>query len=209
MENGHGGDRLSVGVLARAVESGRHRTTLTVERWDADDIRRATRKLFPYGAPPGFEPAVAHFRQLKASPYLRTTDEDCNLVLDAGWNLLMKNVAGAAGALFSATVGRIGIGDSTTAAAYAQTDLQASANKYYQLISAAPTVGSTHTAGLSFAATFGTGVANYAWQEFVTDQGTVSNAGPGVAVVFNRGVSSQGTKLNTQTWSVTETITWS
>jgi hypothetical protein len=201
-------ERLGVGVLTSAIESGGHRTTLTVERWDADDIARATRKLFPFGAPPGFEPKGEHFRQLKASSYQTTVDEDCNLVLDAGWNLMMKNVAGSAGTLFSATVGRIGIGDSSTAAAYTQTDLQASSNKYYQLISAAPTVGTTHGAGLVFAATFGTGVANYAWNEFVTDQGTTSNA-TGVAVCFNRGVSSQGTKLSTQTWSVTETIAWS
>lgn len=213
MDNGRSSDRLGVGVLTRAIESGRHCTLLTVERWDDDDIRRATRKLYPYGAPPGFEPDHRHFRQLKASSYLTTTDEDCNLILDTGWNLLMKNVAGTAGTLFSATVGRIGIGTGTTAAAYTDTALGSVASmtgNNWILLSGAPTVNTTHSAGLVFAASFGTSAAVGAWQEFGTDQGTAS-AGPTAtptAVFFNHGISAQGTKLNTQTWTVTETITW-
>ena len=188
----------------RALDSGGHRTYLRVDKWDAEQTEWVKRKS---GL---LEPDAWHFSQLRVRPYDVGEDEDCNLVTDNGWNLLMKNVAGSAGTLFSATVGRIGVGNSSTASAYTQTDLQASSgstNRQFKLISAAPTVGSTHSAGLAFAATFGSSQANFAWAEFGTDQGTADGTTV-TSVFFNRGVSSQGTKASGQTWAVTETITW-
>ncbi len=182
-------------------DSGSHRTDLLVEKYDADQTRWVARKS-------GItEPRGRDFEVLKVRPYEIGEEHDCNLITDAGWNLLMKNVAGTAGALFSATVGRIGIGDSTSAVAYADTALNAATNKQYKLISAAPTVGTTHTAGLVLSASFGSAQANYAWQEFGTDQGTADGTTV-AAVFFNHGLSSQGTKSSGQTWVVTETITW-
>lgn len=185
----------------RVLESGRHRTLLRVDKWDSEQtdwVRRKSGLL---------DPEAWHFRSFRVRPYAIGEDEG-NLVTDAGWNLLMKNVAGSAGTLFSATVGRIGIGDSTTAVAYTDTALNAATNKQYKLISSAPTVGSTHTAGLVFQATFGSSQANFAWQEFGTDQGAADGTTV-TAVFFNHGLSNQGTKASGQTWAVTETITWS
>lgn len=183
-------------------ERGAHRTFLRIDKWDEEQsewVKRHSGLLAP---------DAWHFHQLRVRPYDALEHEDCNLVTDAGWNLLMKNVAGTAGTLFSATVGRIGAGDSSTAAAYTDTALNAATNKLYKLISAAPTVGATHTAGLVFAATFGSTQANFAWNEFGTDQGTADGTTV-TAVFFNHGVASNGTKVSGQTWAATETITWS
>ena len=185
-------------------ETGRVTTNFQVDRWDEEQTEWVKRKSGLV------EPEAWHFHTLRVRPYDTSLDEDCNLVTDNGWNLIMKNLAGTAGTLFSATVGRIGTGNVNTAAAYTDTDLGAAAgaaNRQYKLISGAPTVGTTHTQGLVFTATFGSGLGNYSWAEFGTDQGTADGTTV-VSVFWNHGISNQGTKVSGQTWSVTETITW-
>lgn len=190
-------------------ERGSHRTFLLIEKWDEEQVVWARRRSGLW------EPAARDFHAAHVRPY-ETLEHEGNLVTDAGWNLLMKNVAGTPGTLFSATVGRIGVGISTTAVAYTDTDLNAAAgssNRQFKLISAAPTVGATHAAGLAFQATFGTGQANFLWAEFGTDQGT-SDGTTVVGVLFNHGIAGSnptygGTKASGQVWAATETITWS
>jgi len=134
-----------------------------------------------------------------------------------GWVALLGGVAGTTmSPKFGAANGRIGVGTSSTAAAFAQTTLQgdtgaASTTSYFKLVSGAPTIATgSAPATLTFTAVFGTAVANFAWQEFGTDAGTadsVSNATTG-GTFFNRGVSAQGTKASGQTWTATETISF-
>lgn len=212
IERGHGSDRLAIDVGLGFRETGRHSTSFTVEKWDVDQIKFARHKnnrdlLFN----PAMEPDAAWFRAMRVGPYEVHHDEDCNLILDAGWQLLMNGLAGSSITKFSATVGRIGGGITNTAAAYTQTDLQAAtgaANRQWELVSSTPTVGSTHTAGLVFAATFPTTDGNFAWAEFGVDQGTAGGTGASVATMLSRGVSSPGTKTSAQTWNATVTITW-
>jgi hypothetical protein len=63
-----------------------------------------------------------------------------------------------------------------------------------------------------FTATFGTGNANFAWNEFGTDNWNtsgVTSTGLGATdIFFNRGVSAQGTKASGQTWTATETLSF-
>ena len=54
-----------------------------------------------------------------------------NLIVDVGKDALMKLIANMTGGGYTAT---IGVGDSTTAAAVGQTDLQASSNKTFKRI---------------------------------------------------------------------------
>ena len=87
---------------------------------------------------------------------------------------------------------RIGVGDSSTAAAATQTGLQASTNKTYQAMdSTFPTYGTSQQ--IVFRATFAAGSANYAWKEFTVDNGTTT---------LNRLVSTQGTKTSGQSWQL-------
>jgi hypothetical protein len=127
-----------------------------------------------------------------------------NLLLNAGITRLL-NLLVAAGATqaFDATHSRIGVGDSTTAAAASQTDLQAATNKFYALVDSAPGV-SAQT--VTFVATFGSSDANFAWEEWVIDQGTADGT-TGVAPALNRKVQSMGTKASGATWVFTVSIT--
>ena len=206
-----GADTLTVAVLAPHHDTAAAKTDFQVERWDADATQWLIRKLASLGEwQPGMDLTPALFARHQVAPYSVTVHENCNMVLQAGWVALLGGIAGTSiTTKWSASVGRIGIGDSSTAAAYAQTDLQASTNKYYQLVSSAPTIATgSAPATLTFTSVFAGGNGNYAWQEFVCDEGTASNAGPVVATCLNRGVSAQGTKAAGQTWTATATISF-
>lgn len=126
--------------------------------------------------------------------------EGTNLMLNSGINEIWRLVCGASSSTFTNAQAQIGIGDSTTAAAAGQTDLQAATNKLYKAMDATfPTSGSSQQA--VFRSTFGTTEANYAWQEFVVRHGTT-------LICLDRGVTSMGTKTSAGTWTPTVTITF-
>lgn len=108
---------------------------------------------------------------------------------------------GAGGTAFNNANSYIGVGDSATAFAAAQTDLQAAANKLRKAMDATyPTLAANV---MTFRATFGTADANFAWAEW----GVFNAAAAGT--MMNRKVEALGTKTNTQTWQLTATITLS
>lgn len=93
----------------------------------------------------------------------------------------------------------LGVGDSSTAFAASQTDLQAASNKLRKAMeSGYPTRSS---GALTLRSLFGTSEANFAWNEWGT-----FNASSG-GVMFQRKVESLGTKANTQSWQLTCTLT--
>lgn len=204
-------------------ERGRVWTTFRVDRWDLDQTLYARRLL---GLPDWMDVTPAHFALAGAGgvkPYETTIDTDCNLITTTGWAQLLGGIAGTSITnKFSATYGRIGVGTSTTTASGADTKLggdtgSGSTTSYYQLCSGAPTINTTGTGTdsdictLTFSATFGTGNANFAWQEFGTDNynaSGVTTQSLSNVVFINHGISSQGTKQNTQTWTATETISF-
>jgi hypothetical protein len=124
-----------------------------------------------------------------------------NILLNAGIQRMEDVLLGVVTTnLFTNGNSRLGVGDSTTAEAASQTDLQAATNKTYVAMNA--TYPSRSGQVVSFQADFGTAVANYAWQEFITDNGATNRA------CLNRKVTSLGTKAS-GTWTLTETITLS
>jgi hypothetical protein len=124
-----------------------------------------------------------------------------NLLLNEGITRALNLIAGTTTNPFNNANARIGVGDSSTAEAAAQTDLQAATNKTYKAMEATyPTVsGQT----ITFRSVFGSGDANYAWNEFVVDNGATAGE------ALNRKVSAQGTKASGQTWTVDVAITLS
>lgn len=126
---------------------------------------------------------------------------DGNLLLNAGITRLLDKLIGNAGQVFDATHCRIGVGDSNTAAAASQTDLQAATNKQWVLVDSVSVSAQTLTA----VATFTTGLANFAWQEWGIDDGT-ANGTTVTAPMLNRKVASMGTKASGATWVLTVTI---
>jgi len=121
-----------------------------------------------------------------------------NLLVTAGLTALLTLLQGGGGTAFNAANAYLGVGDSTTAAAVGQTDLQAATNKVRQLVSGAPTVsGNVGT----WVASFGSAAANYVWNEIALFN--ASTAG----TMLNRAVTALGTKVAGSTWTLTVTIT--
>ena len=83
-----------------------------------------------------------------------------NLIVDVGKDSIMKRLGNMSGGGYAEN---IGVGDSTTAAAAGQTDLQASSNKTYKTIAGADYVYTRPT--LFVSVDFGYSEANYTWNE--------------------------------------------
>lgn len=207
-------ERLAMSVGTGGYDTGGHATQFRVSKWDADQIAWTVARDYDdlRRIPRGGEPDQHHFTAYRCLPFDVYELEDCNFVLDGGWQMMMNGIAGSAVTKFSnGAVGRIGGGISSTALAYTQTDLQAAtgaANRQWEVINAVPTVGSTHTAGLVFAAQFPTTDGNFAWAEFGMDSGTAAGTAASVGPMLQRGLASPGTKTSAQTWNATITITW-
>ena len=189
------------------------RTDFLVRRWDADQVAWAAARLDVPG-----EPQARHLDALGVAPYSETLDEDCNLITLLGWAAILGSVAGTSITnKFSATDGRIGVGTSSTAASASDAHLggdtgSGSTTSYYQLVSGAPTISTgSSPATLVLAASFGSSVANFAWNEFGCDNYTASGVTTqslANTVFLNHGISSQGTKASGQVWSATATISF-
>ena len=113
---------------------------------------------------------------------------------------MVQATVGAAVTAFNNANSYIGVGDSTTAHAVSQTDLQAATNKFRKAMDATYPSGGSNV--LTFRSTFGTSDANFAWNEW-----GVFNAASG-GTMLNRKVEALGTKTNTQTWQFTVTLTF-
>lgn len=93
----------------------------------------------------------------------------------------------------------IGVGDSSTAFAVGQTDLQAATNKLRKAMQATYPQVSTNV--ITWRSSFASADANYAWNEMA-----VFNASSGGNMLC-RVVSSQGTKASGQTWQIDYALT--
>lgn len=100
---------------------------------------------------------------------------------------------------FSNANAHLGVGDSTTAFAASQTDLQAATNKLRRAMDASYPQRSTNV--VTFRATFGTSDANWAWQEWAIFNGSSGGT------MASRKVESLGTKTSASTWQLTVTLT--
>lgn len=123
---------------------------------------------------------------------------DENILVNAGIQLMEDLLIGAGGTVFSNANAHIGVGNSNTAAAAGQTDLQGASKTRKAMESGYPQrSGQT----VSFRSVFGSSDANYAWEEFAI----FNNASTGT--MLNRRVENKGTKASGETWTVTCNIT--
>lgn len=203
---GFGADSFGVGAEAHLQEVGREQGLLLVERWDADQTSWVSHKLGGEraGHPGFFQPKGFEFRALGVDPYL-ITEGYTNLVTTGGWDRILTLAFAGGGSTYASASCRIGVGTGTAAAASGNTDLAAtgSGNRYFAMVDATPTTSAgTAVRRLSVVATFGTGVANFAWNEECIDQGTTTGTAV-VATMLNRLVSNQSSKVSGQTWTAT------
>jgi hypothetical protein len=112
-----------------------------------------------------------------------------------------KVIGGSTYNAYNSTNAHIGVGDSSAIHAASQTDLQAATNKLRKIVDSAP----TRTANtMRFIATFGTGDANFAWNEWAVFNASSGTTAP--AAMFSRKVESLGTKTG-GTWQLTVDVT--
>jgi hypothetical protein len=137
---------------------------------------------------------------------LEIVEIDGNLAMFGGISKMWEATIGNSITAFSNANAAIGVGDSTTAAAGTQTDMQAATNK---LRKAMDSTYPQHTDGTAsgnasiiFRSTFGTSEANFAWQEW----GVFNSATAGAGSMLNRKVESLGTKASGSTWQLTVTL---
>jgi hypothetical protein len=149
-----------------------------------------------------------HGDDLKADPY-EIIDGEGNLLMYGGASCLWESLIGNGGAgsltYFNNANANIGVGDSTTAEAATQTDLQAATNKQRKGVDATypqhidgTVVGA---ATVTFKATFGTSDANFHWQEWALFNANVAGR------MLNRKVTDLGTKTSASSWAFTVTLT--
>lgn len=105
-----------------------------------------------------------------------------------------------------ATGAHIGVGNSTTAYANTQTNLQATAGGAARAAMMGGFPTNPQGGRLVYKASFGTGVANFAWQEWGVFSAVGSGDPPTGGTMLNRRVESLGTKTSAQTWEITATL---
>ena len=141
-----------------------------------------------------------------------TIEREGNLLVIGGasvlWQTLIGNgtaTGGQALTYFNNANAYIGVGDSSTAAADTQTDLQAATNKLRKAMDATyplhtDTTGTAGSKSITFRSTFATGDANFAWAEWALFNGSSGGR------MLNRKVESLGTKTSAATWVLTITL---
>lgn len=187
-----------------AHDSIRWRPVAKVEKYDADQVAWVTRKSGIV------EPQGAVLEQY-VTPY-ETVEAPGNLLTTAGLNRITSLIIAAGGQGVTNTAARLGTGNSATAAAVGQTDLQAAAgstNRWFQIMDA--TYPTQANGVLTFRSTFASADGNYAWSEWGVDVGTptVTSSAVVSALLLNRAVQSLGTKVSGASWVLTTTITLS
>lgn len=130
---------------------------------------------------------------------IEVREAEGNILVTAGLTALLNLLIGAGGTAFNNANAYLGIGDSTTAAAIGQTDLQASSNKVRHAMDATYPLVSGNV--VTFRSTFLTSEGNFSIQEF----GTFNAAAAGT--MLNRKLTDFGTKTSASTLQLTETIT--
>ena len=131
-----------------------------------------------------------------------------NLLLNAGIQAMEDQLIGATTSPFNNTNCRLGVGNSNTAEAATQTDLQAAAgagNRQFKLMNA--TFPSRSSQTITFSSDYTSGEANFVWNEWGIDRGN-ANSTTVSAPMLNRKVASLCTKA-TGTWTLTATLTLS
>lgn len=222
-----------------SIDTIRHETLWICEKWSDEAVEYATRKLEQKGIDrmPGelreihaangqvlLIPRMVPIREGLSSATLREivgAPEECaeiqgNLLLNEGIQRVLDLTMIAtvltnqtAANAWGNTNAFTGVGDSSTAEAATQTDLQAATNHFYKAMNA--TFPSRSSQTVSFQSDFTTAEANYAWNEWSIAAGATTASGSGFLVGttnLNRKVASLGTKAS-GTWTLTAQITFS
>jgi len=136
----------------------------------------------------------------------RTTGEGIllwNGVTNAGEDALRNRLVGTSPTAFDASNAYLGVGDSSTAFAESQTDLQAATNKVRVGMNATYPKDGSGAQTTDWQSDFTSGVGNFAWAEWALFNASSSGT------MFSRKVESLGTKASGSVWTLTGTFDFS
>lgn len=181
-------------VQAHVQEGGIWSCLWVCEKWSEDAVKFARKKLDKVG-----EISSAELRHLLVKPEIEE-EIPGNMLLNEGIQLILDLLIGAGGTVANNTNAQIGVGDSSTAEAATQVDLQAGANKLFKAMNATYPIRTNQT--MAWQSDFTTGEANYAWNEWSVRNQAAADKN------INRKVQSLGTKAS-GTWTLTAQVTLS
>jgi general stress protein CsbA len=173
-----------------------------VDKWSLEQVADVSRTL---GREPTAEELVKHYEP-------EMVDQDGNLLTTGGLTRIMSLLIAAGGQAMDNTHTRLGVGNSSTAEAIGQTDLQAASgttNRYFMTMTA--TYPSVVAAVATFKASFASADGNFAWNEWgitIDSSSSVASSTVGATLV-NRKVASLGTKGSGSVWVLQVTLTLS
>ena len=201
-DSSRGVESARVGAGMVAGDSIRWSPLVRVDKYE-DDMRTWLWSRHGIRNPQGED-----YERLGIKPY-ESLEAAGNLLTTAGLNRLTSLLIGAGGQAATATATRLGVGNSSTAAAVGQTDLQASAgsgNRQFKVMDS--TYPQQANGVVTLRSTFATGEANFVWAEWGSDIGTptVTNGTTVNTILLNRAVQALGTKASGD-WVLTATIT--
>lgn len=174
-----------------------------VEKWSGEQAEWVTRKT-------GVLAPSGDLLRAHVAPE-ETVESEGNLLTTAGLTRLTALlIASGSPQALTNTSARLGVGNGSTTATVADTDLAAastSANRWFQIMDA--TYPQVSAGVLTVKSTFGASDGNFVWSEWCIDIGTptVTSAATVNANMFNRKVAALGTKANPAVWALTATIT--
>lgn len=135
------------------------------------------------------------------------TEVDGNLLTTAGITRMLGLLIGNGTQAMNNTHARIGVGNGSTAATAADSDLAASAgstNRWFNMADASNPSVATNV--LTCVSTFASADGNFVWAEWGMDFGTASG-NTVTAPLLNRKVQAMGTKASGAVWTATATVT--
>lgn len=220
-----------------AIERPNYRFNWLCEKWSEEAVEFCQRKLDKLGIthiigsvqsehPDFIEPSkrievptlmpIEHgissavLRALVGEPE-ECTEIEGNLLLNEGIQRLqdMTMIATLTGTGWNNANAYLGVGDSSTAEAATQTELQAATNRFYKAMNATYPSRSSQT--VTFQSDFTSTEANYVWAEWSVASGATTASGAGFTTGttnLNRKVASLGTK-STGTWTLSGQLTLS
>jgi hypothetical protein len=183
-----------------------------VIKYEPETVERLTAQM-------GHEPNAFHLRHLEEIGLLEPDDiveVPGNLLVTTGLNRITNLIIGGGGTPLAHANAIVGVGTSSTAATVSDVALgsDGTANAYYQQADSGYPTQSNGT--ITCNATFQTGNANFAWNEWcwADGSGTIT-AGTTLAsvatspVMLNHRIQSLGTKVSGAVWTLSATLTLS
>lgn len=181
-----------------------------IDKYSPEVVRELTEFL-------GHSPTSADFARFSVNPK-SVTEVSGNLLTTAGLSRITNLIIGGGGTAFNSSNSAIGVGTSSTGEVVGNTALggdgNASTARYNTTDNTYP---SASNGVITAVATFDTGEANFAWNEWcwvvapatITEGATMASLSSGTEVMLNRKTATMGTKASGAIWVFTTTVTLS